>query len=106
MIVKNLQVTLEFEAVVTHYRPPRPSPHSQDHDSPRFSDPGDDEECEYKLVAVIRHNGSIIRGEVEHLDTIIEMIDCMYRDTIDDVCDEMRQITGDLRKRNETDEIR
>ena len=46
------------------YRPARPAPACQDHDSPRFSDPGDDEECEFKAYFVIRSKGDVRRIEV------------------------------------------
>jgi hypothetical protein len=42
-----VELYIEVEA---DYSPERPAPPCQNHDSPRFSDPGDSEECEIKSV--------------------------------------------------------
>lgn len=40
---------IKFYVNIDKYVPERPAPNCQNHDSPRFSDSGDDEECEYTL---------------------------------------------------------
>jgi hypothetical protein len=43
----------EIEVNVTHYTPERSAPLCMDHDSPRFGDPGDDEEVEFEAFIVV-----------------------------------------------------
>ena len=45
----DIEKELKFHVRIDRYRPARPAPACQDHDSPRFSDPGNDEECEFTL---------------------------------------------------------
>lgn len=49
-----LSVEVEIGFKVTSYSPGRPAPNCQDHDDPRFSDPGDSEECEFDLYWIER----------------------------------------------------
>jgi len=44
---------LEIEINVTSYTPYRPAPYSSNPDSPAYSDPGDDEECDYEMFFLL-----------------------------------------------------
>lgn len=51
----DLRFTTELEVIAhgVHYTPERPAPYSCNHDSPRFSDPGENEECEAEGVSIV-----------------------------------------------------
>jgi hypothetical protein len=61
---------LELLARVFSYIPERPAPQTQNPDDPRYSDPGDDEVCEYTLF-VITPKGEIQLGYTDPLHIYI-----------------------------------
>lgn len=86
-------VEMSIEAEVD-YSPARPAPACQDHDSPRFSDPGDDEMLEYgEMHFVFTRDG--VKSRVKIPDALIEhVIDKIDGDVIDQ-CRDKAVITKD-----------
>jgi len=55
---------VEVEVKVSSYTPYRPAPDCSNPDSPKFSDPGDDEDFDWELVFILRDSGNKIIKEI------------------------------------------
>lgn len=87
---------LLFEADIEHYSPERPAPICHNHDDPRFSDPGDHEECEYRLFYIFMGEDSkLTRKELskENAEHFIEMV---YKMLDQEVRESAREQFNDL----------
>lgn len=70
----------EFRVNVTCFTPERPAPNCQDHDSPRFSDSGDDEELEFTLL-MKKENGEYVEVTDDSVsETVYEKIAMIMRE--------------------------
>ena len=79
--MKKITVTHKLFEVDVDYVPCRPAPPCSDHDSPAFSDPGDDEE--FEIVAVRTPSGEDITDLLDTLgalDAVYEIAHKLYFD--------------------------
>ena len=78
---QELYKEIKFYVRIDTYCPARPAPPASNHDSPAYSDPGDDEDCEFTLFIKDAKN------------QMIEVPDCFLYDLVaEDVFELARDI--------------
>lgn len=91
MLVNNLFYEMELEAEVSSYYPARPAPVCSNHDSQKYSDPGDDAEIEYELYVILNIRGKTHRiplADMERVKSLQPLVDDIYRYLTDDVIED------------------
>lgn len=93
MIINNLFYEHELRADVSYYCPERPAAICHDHDSPRFSDSGDNEEIEFELSIVLNVSGTTHTIPLSEMDKVVALrplVADIYRALVDDVTEGAR----------------
>ena len=91
MKIEKLYAEIEFEAEIDHYSPERPAPFCRNPSDPKYSDPGDSEECEYRLFFIVMsEDGKPIKKELtaENMEDFIAQV---YKELDEEVREHVRE---------------
>jgi hypothetical protein len=80
----DLDVVMDLKVEIMNFHPSRPAPACSDHDSPRFSDCGDDMEFDvHKIILIINDREIEIEGAAA--DAIYEVIEDRLNNKVENI---------------------